>query len=786
MTQIQARWMSPSSLMMLMLAASIASHTQASSQDHQLMGVMEQKTVLAFYLNGVDQKTDVFMLVKAQQPYLECQMLEHAFIDISQLQNFEQDGNLYCLIQHAEIKYEIQEQQQQINLNVPANLLKKQQKSDIQQLSPEFPKLGGFINYSAYTEDGDFGRQTSASTDVNIFWNNMLFNSSHLFRKDHHDQDKIESSRLNTSLSFEFPNKLSTLTLGDNVSYPNGLNQSFYFGGLSYGTNFMHQPNYIYWNTPSISGSALTASNVDLIINGAQVYHQKVNPGQFQIDSHLNLTGLGDAQVIVTDILGNSTVKNMSFFVSQRLLRPGLNDYNISVGKLRFNYAYDDNDYRDWFASAYLRRGITPHTTLGTTLDYSEQLQSTGFMWSQYVQQMGLLELNAAYSRVKDLDLKGYTINSEFRRDQPNYSLGLRTQYYSPDFRTLGLNDYAYSYFPENEHQIYFTKNNIPYFNHVSLSYIERQYRDQLNRRDQKLFNLRTSKSLTPKLFGSLGLSYDTQNNHDLSMNLMLTYRFDHPRYSMQLNHSNDDQTYLQLNHHTDQNTGLDYKIGVGRSHAVNSGDLSATWKTNQGDLNLQYLQSDHQQYYRAHYSGALVWLDRRIDLAKYIDHSFALVRLDQNPNVDIYSNGSYIGKTNQKGEIFTYNLYGYAQNYIGFDERQLDVNAPVGDSAKSIITMSKRGYVVDFPMLNNSEQTHQVTLKFIDENQHALPTGALVNILGVEGAKYPINSDQYVQISGLKPQRYNIEVKLGDQYCYSQLDLAQQETDSPIILMCQ
>lgn len=746
-----------------------------------------ENSILGLWINGADLKQDAFILKENNQTYIECSILKSGFVDISKFSYLNKDNLQYCLIDRPDISSQIDEQHQLFKLNIPAQYMLAQKLSSQQSYLPDLPNLGGFVNYNLYFQDGDFSKQANASTDLNLFWKNILFNSSHVFRKNYNDEQTNfqNSSRLNTSLSFEFPKQMSSLKLGDNISTYTGLNQSFYFGGLSFGTNFTSRPNYIYWNTPSIEGSALTQSSVDLIINGAQAYNAKVNPGQFNIDSNIGFNGLGNAEIVVKDILGNTTVKSIPIFVNQRLLRPGLTDYNISAGKLRYNYAYDDNDYRDWFGSAYIRRGISASTTLGAAADYSKKLESAGLLWSQYLHKLGLLEVNSSYSHADDLGLEGYTVNTEFKRDTQAYSIGLRSQYYSPEFRMLGLDDYTASYLPKQENQIYLSRNKIPFINNLSLSYVERKYREGIDRQDQRIFNLRTSQSLAKGLFGSFGVSYDAESHDRASVDLMLSYNFDDNKHSVTFSQHDDDETSLQFNKYSYENTGFDYTVGASRSHDVYSGNLSTRLKTNAGDLNLQYLQTDDQKYYTASYMGSLVWLGDSFDLSKYINSSFSLVRLEGMPKIDVYSNGSLIGKTDKNGEIFAYNLAGYVNNSIAFNENQIGIEANIAETYRTFMPMNQRGYIVDFPVAKM--QSKDVTFRLIDANRQALASGSVVHVLGIPNGKYPIASSGLVTVFGLAPQHYLIEVQTADGVCKSEFTLnAATSIDEPITLICR
>ena len=780
-------------VLILLLCCIQVKYTQAqdvsaeSAPNTPVSSPNSENSILGLWINGADLKQDAFILKENNQTYIECSILKGGFVDISKFSYLNKDNLQYCLIDRPDISSQIDEQHQLFKLNIPAQYMLAQKLSSQQPYLPDLPNLGGFVNYNLYFQDGDFNKQANASTDLNLFWKNILFNSSHVFRKNYnHEQANVQnSSRLNTSLSFEFPKQMSSLKLGDNISTYTGLNQSFYFGGLSFGTNFTSRPNYIYWNTPSIEGSALTQSSVDLIINGAQAYNAKVNPGQFNIDSNIGFNGLGNAEIVVKDILGNTTVKSIPIFVNQRLLRPGLTDYNISAGKLRYNYAYDDNDYRDWFGSAYIRRGISASTTLGAAADYSKKLESAGLLWSQYLYKLGLLEVNSSYSHADDLGLEGYTVNTEFKRDTQAYSIGLRAQYYSPEFRMLGLDDYTASYLPKQENQIYLSRNQIPFINNLSLSYVERKYREGIDRQDQRIFNLRTSQSLAKGLFGSFGVSYDAESHDRASVDLMLSYNFDDNKHSVTFSQHDDDETSLQFNKYSYENTGFDYTVGASRSHDVYSGNLSTRLKTNAGDLNLQYLQTDDQKYYTASYMGSLVWLGDSFDLSKYINSSFSLVRLEGMPKIDVYSNGSLIGKTDKNGEIFAYNLAGYVNNSIAFNENQIGIESNIAETYRTFMPMNQRGYIVDFPVAKM--QSKDVTFRLVDANRQALASGSVVHVLGIPNGKYPIASSGLVTVFGLAPQNYLIEVQTADGVCKSEFTLnAATSIDEPITLICR
>ena len=150
-------------------------------------------------------------------------------------------------------------------------------------------------------------------------------------------------------------------------------------------------PDFIYWNVPTLKGSATLPSTVDLYINGVNIYQNNITPGHYNINTGASIQQAGEAQVVVEDVIGNRTVQSFSVYVNSQLLRPGLNEYNFSLGKLRYDYNYEPNDYRDFFGNVYFRRGITDSTTLGTNLTYSDDVQNIGLLWTQAIGKYALL-----------------------------------------------------------------------------------------------------------------------------------------------------------------------------------------------------------------------------------------------------------------------------------------------------------------------------------------------------------------------------------------------------------
>src|SRR5204862_86830 len=73
--------------------------------------------------------------------------------------------------------------------------------------------------------------------------------------------------RLDSTFAVDYPEKLTSLRLGDTLSRPGTWGRPIRLGGLQYGTNFNVQPGFIRQPVLEAAGSATLPSTVDLFVN---------------------------------------------------------------------------------------------------------------------------------------------------------------------------------------------------------------------------------------------------------------------------------------------------------------------------------------------------------------------------------------------------------------------------------------------------------------------------------------------------------------------------------------
>jgi len=116
-----------------------------------------------------------------------------------------------------------------------------------------------------------------------------------------------EWRRLETTWTKDFRDQNITLRLGD-TSTVQLYGAEHVFGGLQLGTNFGLTPGFLSQPLPTLSGSANSPGTLELYVNNALRQVSNVPAGPFTVENFTQITGAGEARVVVRDVLGRESV----------------------------------------------------------------------------------------------------------------------------------------------------------------------------------------------------------------------------------------------------------------------------------------------------------------------------------------------------------------------------------------------------------------------------------------------------------------------------------------------
>ncbi len=226
---------------------------------------------------------------------------------------------------------------------------------------------GGYINYEADVQWVDEGGLSAAGiAEVSLFGRWGLLDGSWIAQT----EGDAHVTRLETTWTVDRPDLSVRGRLGDSL-HIGATGIPVRFGGIQIGRYFGLTPSMLTYPTPALSGEAEAASTVELYVDGVLRAQSTVEAGPFVIDHAPVVSGGGEAQLVITDILGRQQTITRPFFVSTDMLRQGLDDWSFAFGAERLDFGRKDARYGDTFAAARYR-GVTNNLTVEAAVEATD------------------------------------------------------------------------------------------------------------------------------------------------------------------------------------------------------------------------------------------------------------------------------------------------------------------------------------------------------------------------------------------------------------------------------
>lgn len=239
--------------------------------------------------------------------------------------------------------------------------------------------------------------------------------------------------RLNTQFFRDFPESMTTLTIGDSFSAYSPWARIVAFAGVRYASKFATQPGFLPTPLPGIAGQASQPSTVDVYVDNVKRLSQPVAAGPFAIQNVPVISGQGEIRMVVTDVLGRQQVITESYIRSAQLLRAGVTDFTYEAGTVRLNYGLRSNQYSSFFADASYRRGLTDFLTLEARIETQIGTETAGLGAIYALRNIGIFSGGMAASM--DGGHPGELLYAGYSRSQRTFGFVAQLQMASDNFR---------------------------------------------------------------------------------------------------------------------------------------------------------------------------------------------------------------------------------------------------------------------------------------------------------------------------------------------------------------
>jgi outer membrane usher protein len=523
--------------------------------------------------------------------------------------------------------------------------------------------------------------------------------------------DEREFVRLDTTLIRDFPEQRTSLRIGDSLTAGGALGRPVCFAGLQWASDFATDPALIAFPLPSIGGLADQASTAEVFLDNTRRVVEAIPPGPFEIDSLPVVTGAGELQLRVTDLLGREQLITQNYYVSPRLLREGLSEFSYEVGIEREDFAEESFAYANPLAVGSHRYGFTNAITGEGRIEAAKDSQTAGAGGSALLGTLGLISSGVIGSHGRDAGL-GYAAYLDYEYRASMFDVGLRTAFADADFRQLGSGDEP----PDRRTDQASLGLSLQPFGRIGALFINSEARGSDDRQalaanysvsiGPGTLLVNALQTLAPDEELAMAVTYALPLGSSRSVSTTAAWREDGATGGVQ---------YRQGRGSSDLGLSYDVATEVGDDARLFDGTLRYDAEVASGQLDVARFRGDTSM--RANVSGSLAYVDGKARVSRRLGRAFGLVAL---PGYTVYLENREVGRTDEEGYLLLPRLNPYQENRVRIRPEDLPITAEIGEEELVAVPYARAGVAIGFDI-----KTQRTALATLTDGKGApLPAG--------------------------------------------------------------
>lgn len=689
----------------------------------------EAELLLAVRINGIAQPTcEHIARLNDKRLAANTEALQHWRLRIPAVASVVHEGERYYPLDAIPgLRYRMDEAAQELQLTIPPTAFLPSTfdaAAELQhnpQVSP-----GGFFNYDLLTQRGTNNQVSNGLFEAGIFNQQGVGTTTFLWQNRGMPHDY---TRLETAWIHDDPESISRFQLGDSIGRAGSWGRAVRFGGLQWRSNFDTQPGFVNYPQPGAKGIAALPSTVDVYVNDTLRLSQEVQSGPFEISNVPVITGAGEVQLVIKDMLGRQQVITRPYYASSSLLREGLSDHSYETGFIRQDYGLYSSHYGQAFIVATNRHGVSNRLTRELRAEVLADQQTAGvggvYLWPSFG--TGQAALAASHGP----DGGGALFMAGIEQTSPRFSWSMQEQVSSSRFTELSW--VSGNVRPRSSLSL---RLGFPVGDRngsLSLNHLNQKYWGQTGNR---IWSVNYSRNLFREfalLLYATSSASDASSNH--SMGFIVSHYFgDRTSASAQFSKQNaGSDRQLQVQKNLPEGPGFGYRL-MSQGGINDREEASGAWQTNSGTYTAGVSQQSGDSSTRLGASGGVAFLGGSTFISRRIDDSFAVVKAGGYPDVRVYYENRPAGTTNSRGQVLIPHLRPYQRNRISVEAEDLPLEARA-DQLELLLTPALRsGSYAEFPITT----VHGGTLVIVLEDGSFIPSGATVILLDQED-EFPV-----------------------------------------------
>ncbi len=599
----------------------------------------------------------------------------------------------YPLSAYPNIHLSVNEDQQLLVLEIPPkNFITSvfdQQSVNAKAVLPS--SIGGFGNYDLFYNEARGSKALNGLFEAGIFTQQGIGTSTFLAQT---GDLASHITRLETAWTHDFPDDMTTLTLGDAIGVSGLWGRPVRFGGFRYGTNYATQPGFITQPLPRLSGQVDLPSTTELYVNNVLRQQGTLPSGPFQINNLPVINGQGDVSLVVHDLLGREVVINQPYYASNKLLREGLVEKSAELGFIRNNFGGSSDGYGRFIATMQERKGISDGVTGEIRTELLHNQLTAGAGGSMSFPSLGVFSAGAAISH--NATGNGGLVSIAFDRQvMRGISFGFHSQWTTHDFTQLGLQTGQLAPALVMSTGVgYNTSQN----GSLGLSYVTQINRGTLNneiltasysksifRSSSLIFTALKTLSGEPSQAVFLALSVSLGGRSNVSVNSVAQ--------------ANANQLTTQYQENLPAGSGYGYRILASEGEHSSRQEIQLSGQHGAGTYSVAAGRAGNLTAYQASASGGVAIVDGKAYLSRRISNSFGVVQIPDFSNIGIYLNNQLVTHTDSQGYAMLPNLLAYQSNMVRVEVNDLPFEAQIDATQIDAIPYFRSYIKLKFPV---------------------------------------------------------------------------------------
>jgi len=610
-----------------------------------------------------------------------------------------------------------------------------------------------FLNYAA---------ETKGFSEYGAFGEAGLSIAGHLISSTIRRTEEGQVVRGLSNLTLNDRQHLTRWVLGDYFINGGNLGGSIFLAGINIERNFTLDPYYYFFPRPTLSGTALVPSTVNVYSDGGLLRQQTVAPGQFELDNLPVANGYRNNRVVVRDIFGRETEIISPFYLSTRVLQAGVSEYGFNAGFRREDVAAASWEYGTAVLSGRYRVGVTDNVTPGASVEISQRL-ANGALRLTAKSLLGEMDLSLAGS--KEGGASGTAVSVTYSYLQRWFSIGASMRTASNQYATISLPSTGDRATLETTGFI-----GVPIGTKVNLNFeaTRSQFRDTgtVNRAGAS-GNIRLSPNWS--LFSSNIWSQQVGSRATYDFFLGLSYFFGNNTTGFAFAQKQKGSTFER---------DID-GVRVQKSLPVGPGfgyQVEGTGGTDPHGLGQFQYQGDYGRYEAIYdsavkrpvfsLSGGVVAIGGSVHATRVIDDGFVVIRTPGAPGVRGYINNQEVGVTDRRGEVvIPNNVLAYYGNRVSINDQDVPMNFRVDTTERTVAPPFRGGALVVFPVARLQILTGTVSVHRAD-GVHVPAYGQLTLSVNNQTVDSPIGKKGEFYLENVPVGAHDALIEDEDRHC--------------------